>query len=415
MKITKFLRSSLLDETKGKKINIICSIFLTLIIISFLVIPTSIQEVEYQIKKGGFDTSSILVEKSTEIEVGTIIISAVCIIFLIIKSISSLNQKGYYLRDTEKVIEPILAETIIDGKMDTKNLIMTVLIEQIYKKRIIIDGNKLILKNCWGMKEYEKEILNLIFDDSSVSVDIDHLDRKCVNRDKKEIVEAYKKIKQLIKEELLRRELYKAKSVTKKVIQQAIKIFILITLIYISLPRLPWAEAYEEILSNTEFVCIATIMIQLMVIGICFFSNIGKKGKKLISGIGIILIPVAMCAICSILFNILNNGLGYAVNLSIIILDVIVCIYLLKKLKRRIILTKKGQLEYKKAKGLKNYIIDYSLVDDKDIDSIEIWEEYLIYATAFGIPNKVTQRFGATLEGVTIDLEKMERTLNFIY
>ena len=401
-----------------EKINIICSVILTLIIISFLLIPTSIQIFEHQIKNDGFDTSSILAEKGIEIEVGTIIISAISSIFLIIKSAFFIKstQKGNYLRDIEQVIEPVLAETIIDGKIDTKNLIMTVLIEQIYKKKIVIDGNKLILKNRWEMKEYEKEILNLIFYNSRDSVDINHLDSKCTNGSEKEIVEAYKKIKQLIKEELLKRELYKEKSIIKKVIQPVIRIFVLITLIYISLPRLPWAEAYEDMLSNIEFVAIATIMIQLMVIGICFFCNIVKKEKKLISGIGIILIPVAICIICSIIFNILNGGLGYVVNLSIIILNIIGCIYLLKRLKReQLILTNKGKEEYKKAKKLKNYIIDYSLVDDKDIDSIAIWGEYLIYATAFGIPSKVTQRFCTKLEGININLEKIEKTLNFIY
>ncbi|MCI8362854.1 MAG: DUF2207 domain-containing protein [Clostridia bacterium] len=405
-------------QNERKKINIICSIVLTLIIISFLLIPTSNQSFQYQIKNGGFDTSSILMQKSIKIEVGTIIISGICTMLLIIKSTFSIksNQKGNYLRDTKKVIEPVLAETIIDGKMDTKNLVMTVLIDKIYKKNIIIDGNKLILKNRWEMREYEKEILDLIFDNCS-SIDINHLDAKCIDKDKKEIVETYQKIKQLIKEELLRRELYKEHSIIKKVIQQAIKMFILITLIYISLPRLPWAEAYKDMLSNIKLVAIFTILIQLMVIGICFFCNIVSCniGKKLISGIGIILIPIAICGICSIIFNILNGGLGYVVNLNIAILNTIVCIYLLKRLKREIVLTPKGKEECKKAKELKNYIIDYSLVNDKDVNSIEIWGEYLVYATAFGIPSKVTQRFGAKLEGMNIDLEKIESTLNFIY
>ena len=314
------------------------------------------------------------------------------------------------------MIEPVLAETLIDGKIDLKNLIMTVLAEQIYRKKITFDNNKLLLKNSFDMKEYEREILDLIFYGAGDSVDIDNLDRKYINEGKDEIVSTYRKIKQSIIEELLRRGLYKKESISKRISEIGLKIYVLVIMFFISLPRLPWAEAYERVIFFIEGASIGTVMIHIMVILICFFYNIGKKGKKLISGLGIILIPLSIWEIFSITFNILNCGLGYILNLSIIILNIIVCIYFIRKLKNEnITLTKKGKEEYKKVKSLKNYIIDYSLIKDKDIDSVFLWDEYLIYSIAFGIPNKITEKFSVRLLDINIDLEKVDKTVNFIF
>lgn len=45
--------------------------------------------------------------------------------------------------------------------------------------------------------------------------------------------------------------------------------------------------------------------------------------------------------------------------------------------------TKKGEDINRKLEGLKNYIKEYSLLKDKNDNSIELWEEYLIYSVLF--------------------------------
>lgn len=42
-----------------------------------------------------------------------------------------------------------------------------------------------------------------------------------------------------------------------------------------------------------------------------------------------------------------------------------------------------------KLEGLKKYIKDYSLLDQKDYDNITLWENYLIYSVIFGLNTKI--------------------------
>ena len=40
---------------------------------------------------------------------------------------------------------------------------------------------------------------------------------------------------------------------------------------------------------------------------------------------------------------------------------------------------------YEMIKGLKRYIIDYSNIDEYDINNIHLWDEYYVYAVALSI------------------------------
>ena len=69
---------------------------------------------------------------------------------------------------------------------------------------------------------------------------------------------------------------------------------------------------------------------------------------------------------------------------------------------KMIVLTQEGSEEQDKWKGLANYMEDYSLLNEKDVLSLEIWEKYLIYATAFGIADKVIEQMKAKYPEVFI-------------
>ena len=57
--------------------------------------------------------------------------------------------------------------------------------------------------------------------------------------------------------------------------------------------------------------------------------------------------------------------------------------------------TQKGVNESKMWKGLKKYMEDFSMLDKRDIPEIVIWEHFLVYATAFGIADKVIKQLKA--------------------
>lgn len=58
-------------------------------------------------------------------------------------------------------------------------------------------------------------------------------------------------------------------------------------------------------------------------------------------------------------------------------------------LKRITFLSEKGYTEQQEWKGLKKYMEDYSLLKEKSVPDIVLWEKFLVYATTFGISEKV--------------------------
>ena len=55
-------------------------------------------------------------------------------------------------------------------------------------------------------------------------------------------------------------------------------------------------------------------------------------------------------------------------------------------------LTEKGLREKNEWKALKKYMQDYSLLNEKTLPDIVLWEKFLVYATAFGISEEVTEQ-----------------------
>ncbi len=59
------------------------------------------------------------------------------------------------------------------------------------------------------------------------------------------------------------------------------------------------------------------------------------------------------------------------------------------------ILSSKGNEEMNQWKALKKYMEDYSLLNERVVPDIVLWEKYLVYATAFGISKKVLKQLKA--------------------
>ena len=48
-------------------------------------------------------------------------------------------------------------------------------------------------------------------------------------------------------------------------------------------------------------------------------------------------------------------------------------------------------------------------MNERDVDSATIWDEYLAYAVAFSIPNKITNRFKTALMESNIILQNIDK------
>jgi len=109
----------------------------------------------------------------------------------------------------------------------------------------------------------------------------------------------------------------------------------------------------------------------------------------------------------NIIFIILSLALNHFTHISIIfsIISLIIIKILLKKIPHKITIfkTNLGKEERKKWLALKNFLIDFSNIPEREIPEIELWEKYLVYATAFGIGDKVLKQMKIKIDNEIID------------
>lgn len=64
-------------------------------------------------------------------------------------------------------------------------------------------------------------------------------------------------------------------------------------------------------------------------------------------------------------------------------------------------LTQKGTNEKEQWVALKKYMEEFSLIDEKTVPELVLWEKYLVYATAFGIADKVLKQLKVIYPQIT--------------
>lgn len=84
-----------------------------------------------------------------------------------------------------------------------------------------------------------------------------------------------------------------------------------------------------------------------------------------------------------------SSLIAIAIPLILFILNAIMCGIIAKKLN---VLTQKGVDQQAEWKGLKKYMEDFSLLKEREIPEMAIWERFLVYATAFGIAERVIKQ-----------------------
>lgn len=107
-----------------------------------------------------------------------------------------------------------------------------------------------------------------------------------------------------------------------------------------------------------------------------------------------------------IVVSIINNGLE-CLDLILYLIDFMIIFSLCNK----DILTEYGKYEQNKVLGLKKYIEDFSLLDEKDSLDITLYEKYLVYATAFGIPDKIINKTNENNMKLNIFLQLLNNCL----
>ena len=93
--------------------------------------------------------------------------------------------------------------------------------------------------------------------------------------------------------------------------------------------------------------------------------------------------------IAAIIFLFCFTLTAFIVPLIIFAIDAIMCGKIAKKLN---VLTQKGVDIQEQWKGLKKYMEDFSMLDRREVPELVIWEKYLVYATVFGVADKVIKQ-----------------------
>jgi len=70
---------------------------------------------------------------------------------------------------------------------------------------------------------------------------------------------------------------------------------------------------------------------------------------------------------------------------------VLSAIYLKQKAKPFVLLTQRGEDEYAKWRGLYNFLNSDTLIHERTVVELPLWEKYLVYATAFGLSEKIIE------------------------
>ena len=78
------------------------------------------------------------------------------------------------------------------------------------------------------------------------------------------------------------------------------------------------------------------------------------------------------------------------------------------------VFTQKGTDEKEQWKAFKKYMEDFSLLKDKEVPALVIWEKYLVFATAFGISEKVLKQLKVIYPEIT-DMNSAMYTYSYIH
>jgi len=348
-------------------------------------------------------------EYSYIIEKMPLLITLVIISILLFTISFDINRKekiNTYRRETLDLVPPIIAEAIIDGKIGLKELIMTTIIELNIRGNIrIINNDILELVSLDNLEEYERDIVELLFKNNIIRLnDINNIFAKS-NKETLAFTEKINNIKNLLLEKIFEMNIFSGElTIVNKIIQlSAILLSLNLPLIFLKDTNAFW----QLILLVNIFIIVSyvkknknkTTMQEEMI------ENSGGSSRHDAE-----LIVLYIGIVCMIITSAIYVAKYYFVFFIITLLTFALNLYTAYQ-SQAVALTRNGKKEQAKLMELKKYINDYSLIKNRDLESVIIWDEYLAYATAFGIPNKVTDSIYEVWYNLNLNLQVVEKIL----
>jgi uncharacterized membrane protein len=113
-----------------------------------------------------------------------------------------------------------------------------------------------------------------------------------------------------------------------------------------------------------------------------------KGGLYCVLGIAIFVISIVLTVVHPL------------INITLI-LSVLLLIYILVFVKR----TVKGNDHFVKWKAFKKFLVDFGRFDEKELPEIVLWEKYLVYATVFGVADKVYKAMEIKVKDMNVNTD----------
>ncbi|MBO4601499.1 MAG: DUF2207 domain-containing protein [Bacilli bacterium] len=130
-----------------------------------------------------------------------------------------------------------------------------------------------------------------------------------------------------------------------------------------------------------------------------FFKD---KTKGYLVSVGIFIISIIIAVL----------GGSYGVDYPLVYLQIFIAIALLCVTAGAKAYNEKGALHVKKWNAFKNFLKDFGTFDVKELPEIKLWERYLVYATIFGIADKVQKVMNVRIKELD-EYESMSTTNTF--
>lgn len=303
------------------------------------------------------------------------------------------NFNHKYMREFPNTFSPSTVEYLMKKKI-TEQSISAEILYLIYEGKITATEEKekkdiLLVKNeqkLDDISEKEKALLNLIFS-SSDQVYLKDLKKKA--KTSTSFAKAWKKLNKKMLNEALAEKLYegeKAKiSNPKKKPEWQIWVILIVLMVAVSLNTFIF------------FLIFIAVIIYYRKTGSNYLTNSPTSKIKRWSRVyGVLTILYVIIGI--ILLFTQNHFIYEALNTYIVILLLafILLIYIAIAKKR----TKKGAEAYQKWQAFKRFLQDFSLLDEKSLPEVILWEKYLVYAIVLGCAKKLSKTMKIKLESM---------------
>lgn len=293
--------------------------------------------------------------KSILISLSTVLLTCLIVYIPKLKNKKIKKVDPLYIRDIPNDISIVSAGILIDNKI-SKNEISAAILDLVRKKIIFLDNSDkkhpiifINKENYQNTTQEEKSLIKLIFKNNN-SIELKKI--------KKISSEEFKIWKNLFIKELKDRG-YAIEPDEEKTININITIMIYSIISFIT---------------------------PLYFFGVFFLLIYSFKRYKQYTIIVIFQI-INYILLRIVLFN---NHFIYISIITSTLAIIILFLYLRKiTFKLNIKLTNLGLEKRKELFALRNFLNNFSRLNEKDIPEVSLWEEYLVYATAFGIGDKV--------------------------